>query len=358
MTTAFSPVDLAGLTLTNRVAMAPMTRSRAFGPQLSPTEDTATYYAQRAGAGLIITEGIQPSVTGQGYPDTPGLHNDEQIAGWRQVTDAVHERGGKIFAQLMHSGRIGHPVLFPDGRASVAPSPVAAAGQLFTHDGPKDFPVPRELRADEIPAVIEEYADAARNAVAAGFDGVELHGANGYLIQQFLASNTNRRDDAWGGTVANRIRFAHEVSRAVAEAIGGARTGLRLSPFNPYNDIAETDAHEVYPALVDAVEPLGLAYLHVSENSDEARPVTHAIRERFSGTLILNPRTEGPTDHRALELIDEGLADIIAFGALYLANPDLPRRLRTEGPYNTPDPASFFGGDAKGYIDYPVLQTV
>ncbi|MFF0447748.1 alkene reductase [Streptomyces sp. NPDC004609] len=356
MTTAFDPIDLSGTQLANRIAMAPMTRSRAYGPGLSPTELVAEYYAQRATAGLIVTEGIQPSVTGQGYPDTPGLHSEEQVAAWRKVTDAVHARGGRIFAQLMHSGRVGHPSLFPDGRASVAPSAVAAAGELYTAEGPKSFVAPRELSAEEIPAVIEEFAHSARNAVEAGFDGVELHGANGYLIHQFLASNTNLRTDEWGGSVENRIRFAVEAAGSVADAIGAGRTAIRLSPANRLNDIAESDPHDVYPVLADRLEPLGLAYVHISENSPESREVTRAVRDRFSGTLILNPLTEGPTDHRALGLVEEGLADMIAFGALFLANPDLPRRLRTSGPYNTPDPAGFFGGDGKGFTDYPVLD--
>ncbi|GGZ43920.1 alkene reductase [Streptomyces inusitatus] len=356
MTTVFDPLVLRGARLSNRVAMAPMTRSRAFGPGLSPTESTVEYYAQRAGAGLIITEGIQPSVTGQGYPDTPGLHSDEQVAAWREVTDAVHAKGGTIFAQLMHSGRIGHPVIFPDGRASVAPSAVTPAGQLYTGKGMLDFVEPRALPAEEIPSVIGEYVHSARNAIAAGFDGVELHGANGYLIQQFLSTNTNLRTDEWGGSVENRIRFAVETVKAVAEAIGGERTAIRISPNNTYNDIAETDAHEVYPALVRELQPLDLAYLHITETNETAREVTIAVRERYRGVIVLNPATEGPTDHRALPLVEDGIADVLAFGALFLANPDLPERLRAAGPYNTPDPASFFGGGDEGYLDYPVLN--
>ncbi|MEJ8634203.1 MULTISPECIES: alkene reductase [Streptomyces] len=355
MTTVFDPIDLSGTQLGNRIAMAPMTRSRAFGDGLTVTDSTVEYYSQRAGAGLIITEGIQPSVTGQGYPDTPGLHSDEQVAAWRRVTDAVHAEGGTIFAQIMHAGRIGHPVLFPDGRSSVAPSAVAAAGQLFTHEGPKDFLAPRELTAEEIRSVVDDFAAAARNAIEAGFDGVELHGANGYLIHQFLAPNTNLRTDEWGGPVENRIRFAVEVTRAVAAAIGAERTGLRLSPGNVYNDIVETDTEALYPALVEQLEPLGLGYLHITETSAGARDVTIAVRKQFSGTLILNPVTEGPTDHRVLPLVEDGIADILAFGALFLANPDLPVRLRSEGPYNTPDTASFFGGGDQGYTDYPAL---
>ncbi|MEU2433084.1 alkene reductase [Streptomyces sp. NPDC007861] len=355
MTTAFDPIDLSGTRLANRIAMAPMTRSRAYGPGLTPTDSTVEYYAQRASAGLIITEGIQPSVIGQGYPDTPGLHSAEQIAAWRRVTDAVHAAGGRIFAQLMHAGRIGHPVLWPDRELlSVGPSAVAADGQLYTHEGPKDFLPPRELSGDEVRATVGEFADAARNAIEAGFDGVELHGANGYLIHQFLSTNSNLRTDEWGGPVENRVRFAVEVAKAVAAAIGAERTGLRLSPGNVYNGIVETDTEATYLALVEGLEPLGLGYLHITENAP-VRELTLALRKQFSGTLILNPSTEGPTDHAALALIEDGAADIVAFGALFLANPDLPVRLRSAGPYNTPDPATFFGGGDKGYTDYPEL---
>jgi N-ethylmaleimide reductase len=355
MTTAFDPIDLSGTQLVNRIAMAPMTRSRAYGEGLTVTDSTVEYYSQRASAGLIITEGIQPSVIGRGYPDTPGLHTDEQVAAWRKVTDAVHAKGGKIFAQIMHAGRIGHPVLFPDALVSVAPSAVAAAGQLYTQEGPKDFPAPRELTAAEIPSVIGEFVEASRNAIEAGFDGVELHGANGYLIHQFLADNTNLRTDEWGGSVENRIRFAVEVTKAVAEAIGPERTGLRVSPGNSYNDIAETDPEATYPALVKELEPLGIGYLHIVETVPGFRDVTLALRKQFTGTLILNPATEGPTDHEALSLIEDGIADVVAFGQLFLANPDLPTRLKSEGPYNTADAATFFGGDDTGYIDYPAL---
>ncbi|MFG2331392.1 alkene reductase [Streptomyces sp. NPDC048604] len=355
MTTAFDPVDLAGTALANRIAMAPMTRSRAEGELRTPTPLVAEYYAQRATAGLIITEGVQPTAAGQGYPNTPGLHTDEQIAAWRQVTDAVHERGGKIFAQLMHAGRISHPQVLGEGRHPVGPSPVTPAGQLFAGSGLIDFVAPRELTGDEVGETIEGFALAARNAVAAGFDGVEIHGANGYLIQQFLATGSNHRTDEWGGSVENRIRFAVEVVKAVSAAIGPDRTGLRISPANTYNDIAETDTDEVYPALVAAIEPLGIAYLHVTEATAEVRELTLALRKQFSGTFVLNPATEGPTGPDALALIEDGTADLVAFGALFLANPDLPARLRAGGPFNTPDTATFFGGDARGYTDYPAL---
>ncbi|MEO3874971.1 alkene reductase [Nonomuraea sp. B12E4] len=352
MTSAFDPITVGGTRLANRIAMAPMTRSRAHGGLVS--ELTAEYYAQRASAGLIITEGVQPSVIGQGYPFTPGLHTAEQVAAWRKVTDAVHAGGGKIFAQLLHTGRIGHPVLLPDGLIPVAPSPVAARGQLFTPDGMKDFVTPRELTSGEIEQTIADHADAARNAIEAGFDGVELHGANGYLIQQFLAPNTNRRTDGWGGSVSGRIRFAVEVVAAVAAAIGGDRTGLRLSPGTTSNDIHEPEPHLVYEALVQRTAALDLAYLHIMEAGD--RELTRALRRRFPGTLILNPHSgDRPTGPGELALIDDGTADVIAFGRLFLANPDLPRRLATGSALNTPDPATFYGGDATGYTDYPAL---
>jgi len=354
VTTAFDPIDLSGTPLANRIVMAPMTRSRAAEGGL-PTELTAEYYTQRATAGLIVTEGIQPSVVGQGYPSTPGLHSAEQVAAWRAVTDAVHAAGGRIFAQLMHAGRIGHPSLLPDGLVPVGASPVAANGQVFTSEGPKDFVTPRELTGDEILATVADFATAARNAVAAGFDGVELHGANGYLIHQFLAPGTNLRTDAWGGSPDKRIRFAVEVARAVAAEIGAARTGIRLSPGNPLNDITEPDPEPAYTALVTELDRLDLAYVHVMEVGD-VRPLTLTLRKLFSNAFVLSPATDGPTSHDALTLVEDGTADLIAFGQLFLANPDLPLRLKSGGPYNQPDGATFYGGGAAGYTDYPALS--
>lgn len=355
MTTAFDSFDLAGTPLANRIAMAPMTRSRA-GEGATATELTAEYYAQRASAGLIITEGIQPSVVGQGYPDTPGLHSGEQIESWRKVTAAVHAAGGRIFAQIMHTGRVGHPVLLPDGLENVAPSAVAAKGQVYTAEGPKDFVTPRELTGDEVRATIGDFVAAARNAVDAGFDGVELHGANGYLIHQFLAPGSNRRTDEWGGTPENRVRFAVETARAVAAEIGAARTGLRLSPGNPFNDISEPhgELEATYTLLVKELSALGLAYLHVAEVGP-IRDLVRALRANFEGPFILNPETGGITGPEALALVEDGTADMVAFGALFLANPDLPARLRAEGPYNTPDRSTYYGGAEKGYTDYPAL---
>ncbi|MGW4514659.1 alkene reductase [Streptomyces sp. NPDC004393] len=354
MTTAFDPIVLGGRHLANRVAMAPMTRSRAYGPGAEPTELMATYYAQRAAAGLIVTEGIQPSPVGQGYPDTPGLHTSGQVRAWRTVTDAVHREGGVIFAQLMHTGRIGHPSLLPDGLVPVAPSAVAAEGQVFTHEGPKDFVTPRELSEAEIRQTIDDFATAARNAIEAGFDGVEIHGANGYLIHQFLAPDTNLRTDGWGGDTEGRIRFAAEIVTAVAEAIGSHRLGLRISPGNPYNDMSEDNPGEVYAALLDRISGLGLAYLHLLEGPD--RDLTARLRKAWPGTFVINPFTyPDVTGPDALKLIEDGSADMVAYGALFLANPDLPRRLAAGGPFNTPNPETFYGGDHRGYTDYPSL---
>ncbi|MEU8530353.1 MULTISPECIES: alkene reductase [Streptomyces] len=355
MTTAFDPIDLAGTRLANRIAMAPMTRSRADGESRTPTALAVEYYTQRASAGLIVTEGVQPSAVGQGYPNTPGLHSREQIVAWREVTDAVHAAGGRIFAQLMHAGRIGHPDVLDGELHPVGPSAVAAAGQVYTLGGPKDYVVPVELTGDEVRATVSDIAAAARNAVEAGFDGVEIHGANGYLVQQFLSTSTNHRTDEWGGSVENRVRFAVEVVRAVAEEIGPERTGLRISPAGTYNDIAETEIEETYAALVAAIEPLGIAYLHVTETVPGTRDLTLALRKQFSGTFVLNPFTEGPTSRAELALIEEGVADIVAFGRLFIANPDLPARLASDGPYNEGDQQSFYAGDARGYIDYPAL---
>jgi N-ethylmaleimide reductase len=353
MPTAFDPYQLGRARLTNRIVMSPMTRSRARDTVPSPL--AAEYYAQRATAGLIVTEGTQPSPVGQGYPDTPGLHSAEQVAAWRQVTDAVHKAGGVIYAQLLHTGRIGHPSLLPAGLHPVAPSATRAAGQVFTHDGPKDFVTPRALSDDGVRQTVGDFADAARNALTAGFDGVELHGANGYLIHQFLAPNTNRRTDAWGGSPEARARFGVEVATAVADVVGPGKLGFRISPGSPVNDMAEDDPEDTYVALLSGLAPLGMSYVHVMEAAG-GRDLTHRLRKEWDGTLILNPHTSPePTGPAALGLIEDGTADLIAFGALFLANPDLPARLAAGGPYNAPDRATFFGGDHRGYIDYPAL---
>jgi N-ethylmaleimide reductase len=351
---AFQPAPLGRQLLKNRIVMSPMTRSRAYGPDLSPTPLMAEYYAQRASAGLIITEGIQPSAAGQGYPDTPGLHSQIQVDGWRKVTDAVHDRRGVIFAQLMHTGRVGHPDNLPRPATQVAPSAVRAAGQIFTPTGLQDYLVPTALTDGQILETIDDFAAAARNAVDAGFDGVEIHGGNGYLVHQFLSTNANQRDDRWGGSAANRARFAVETTRAVAAAIGADRTGLRISPANTLVDIAEDGYVETYLHLVDALNDLGLAYLHVLEST--APDFTPLLRERWNGTFLLNPATPGSrTGPEHLALIDDGAADFVSFGKLFIANPDLPERLAAGAPLAAPDMSKAYGGDERGYTDYPPL---
>ncbi|GAA3444066.1 alkene reductase [Planomonospora venezuelensis] len=345
----FTPFDLSGLRLPNRLAMAPMTRSRSYVDGI-PSSLTALYYAQRASAGLIITEGVQPSHAGKGYMDTPGLHTDEQVAGWREVTDAVHAAGGRIFAQLMHAGRIGHPD--NTGHLPLAPSAVRPAAQIFTPNGMQDVPVPVELSTGEVEATVRDFADAARRAVEAGFDGVELHGANGYLIHQFLSQNANLRDDRFGGSVEGRIRFAVETARAVAEAIGASRTGIRISPATGVQDLVEEDAHEVYPALVSALAELDLAYLHLLAGpSDE---LNARIRELWPNALIVNDPAAAHPSEAVGRWLPRG-ADLVAVGKYFLANPDLPLRLRLGAPLNEPDLSTAFGGDHRGYTDYPAL---
>ncbi|MDP4512003.1 alkene reductase [Nonomuraea turcica] len=344
----WTPTTVGGISSPHRLVMAPMTRDRST-PEGVPTELNAEYYAQRASHALIITEGTQPSADGQGYLLTPGIHNDEQIAGWRKVIDAVHAAGGRIVIQLMHVGRISHPDNTPHGRQPVAPSAIRPEGVMFTASGPQEMPEPRALSTQEVAATVDDFRRAAAAAVAAGADGVEIHGANGYLVHQFLSDNTNQRSDRYGGSLDNRIRFAIEVAAAVSNEIGAERTGLRISPGNPYNDIAESDTAELYPALLDALRPLGLAYLHVMHVGEEA--LLETLRAQWPATLILN---RGGTDvsTRAKD-IDNGTADLVSVGALALANPDLVERLRAGAELNAPDPATFYGGGAAGYTDYP-----
>ncbi|WP_127481109.1 alkene reductase [Nocardioides pantholopis] len=354
--TVLEPLAAGRLRLRNRIVMAPMTRSRAAGTE--PTSQTATYYAQRASAGLIVTEGIQPSAVGQGYPFTPGLHSPQQVAGWRAVTDRVHEAGGTIVAQLMHTGRIGHPSTTEavgHGRLTpVGPSAIRAAGQIFTPTGLQDHVEPEALSAEQIAATVADFAAAARNAVAAGFDGVEVHGANGYLLHQFLATNANRRTDAWGGTPENRIRLTLDVTRAVADAIGADRTGIRLSPANGLGDTVEDDHVTTYPLLVSELDRLGLAYLHLVEAG--APSLTPVLRRAWSGALILNPATGDPSEHtQRLARVTGGDADAVSFGRLYIANPDLVTRLATGAELAEPDLSTAYGGDHRGYTDYPTL---
>ena len=353
MTTAFDPYELGTIKLKNRIVMAPMTRSRAYGEGATPTPLMADYYAQRASAGLIVTEGTQPSVVGQGYPDTPGLHSPQQIEAWRMVTDAVHAAGGVIFAQLMHAGRVGDPGLLPGDLNVVGPSAVAANGQIYTHEGPKPMVVPHALTADEVRETIADFATAARNAIEAGFDGVELHGANGYLIHQFLSDNANVRADEWGGSVEGRIKFALDVARATVDAIGADRVGIRLSPGNPSGDLQESHLAETYAALVAGLAEIGLVYVHVLEVPGQ-QDLARSLRNAWPNTFILNPATHPePTSMKALELLEDDAADLISFGSLFIANPDLPARLRAGGPFNEPDRSKSFGGEHRGYTDDP-----
>ncbi|MFD8668956.1 MULTISPECIES: alkene reductase [Streptomyces] len=351
----FSPVTVGKWTLPNRIAMAPMTRSRADASGV-PGEATATYYRQRATAGLIITEGVQPSATGQGYSNTPGLHTRRQVGGWRAVADGVHEEGGHIVAQIMHAGRISHPDN-KNGHETVAPTALAAPGEMFTPSGPRPHPVPRALTTAEIPSVIEEYADSARAAVEAGLDGIELHGANGYLIHQFLAPSTNHRTDTYGGSTTGRARFAIDLVTAVAEAVGSERVGLRISPGINLHGAIEDDPAETaatYRTLIDAIAPLGLAYLHTI--GDPATPLLTDLRTRFDGTLIVNdgwyPMTDATAAHRH---IDSGRADLVSVGRAFIGNPDLVRRWQNHAPVTEPDPTTFYGGDTRGYTDYTTL---
>ncbi|MUN41163.1 alkene reductase [Actinomadura litoris] len=347
------PYEGPHLTLRNRIAMAPMTRGRADDVTGVPNPLTARYYVQRAGAGLIVSEGIWADPLGKSGPGVPGLVTDAQVAGWREVTDAVHAAGGTIFAQLWHVGRLTHPITLPDGAAPVAPSAVRIESQqVFTARGDVDHVTPRALTTAEAEGVIAAFAAEARNAIRAGFDGVEIHGANGYLIQQFLAENTNLRTDRFGGSREGRIRFALDVVEAVTAEVGPERVGLRISPDNPENEIAERDPRGTYRALVDALDPLGLAYLHVIERG--AYQALADLRPRWSGTLIGNYNGPEATGQGAgEEALAAGLADVFSFGRLFLSNPDLPSRFATGAPLAPFDPATVYGGGAEGYVDYP-----
>ncbi len=355
MTDLFEPATFGKLQLANRIVMAPLTRNRA-GAGQAPGELNAVYYGQRASAGLIVSEGTQPSAVGQGYLDTPGIHSPEQVEGWRLVGDAVHAGGGQIVVQLMHAGRIAHP----DNKAgleTIAPSAIAAPGQIVTPTGQQDYVLPRALATDELPGIVADYVHAARNAIAAGLDGVELHSANGYLLHQFLGDTSNARTDAYGGSPLNRARFVIEVATAVAEAIGADRVGIRISPAHGIQGIDEKDATDVaatYGALVDGLAPLCLAYLHVL--GDPRSDLVRDLRKRFGGPLIVNDGFRSLTDlETAQQFLAEDLGEAVAVGRLFLANPDLPARWRTGAELNEPVQATFYGGDERGYTDYPAL---
>lgn len=350
-----SPYKLGELELPNRVVMAPLTRNRA-GKGNVPGQLNAIYYAQRASAGLIVSEASQVSPQGVGYPSTPGIHSPEQVAGWKLVTDAVHQHGGRIFLQLWHVGRISHPNLQPDGALPVAPSAIAPKGEAMTYEGPKPYVTPRALETSEIPDIVEQFRQGAENALLAGFDGVEIHGANGYLLDQFLRDGTNQRTDNYGGSIENRARLLLEVTEAVVGVWGGQRVGVRLSPSATYNDMYDSNPLATFGYTAQALNRFGLAYLHVVKTTEaDLRygaievPTSH-IRERFTGTFMVNAGYHRDTGNAVLAT---GGADLVSFGTLFLANPDLPERFALNAPLNPPDPTTFYGGDEKGYTDYP-----
>ena len=364
----FQPYRVGPYNLPHRIVMAPLTRSRARQPGNVPGPLNACYYAQRASAALIISEATQVSMQGQGYAWTPGIHSREQVEGWRLVTEAVHRAGGLIFNQLWHVGRISHPALQPDQMLPVAPSAVRPSGQAFieNEDGEGQlvpFVTPRALQIEEMPYLVRQYWRGARNAMAAGFDGVEVHGANGYLLEQFIDSSTNRRADAYGGPVENRARLLTEVVETVIEVWGSERVGVRLSPLSTFNDIADDDPEATFGTIARKLNDYRLAYLHVinpaaaaleqgTEPEPQALRILELIRETWRGTLIL----AGGFDRDSAEAwLEQGKADLIAFGRKFLANPDLPERLRRRTTLNRDDPTTYYGGGARGYTDYPTL---
>jgi N-ethylmaleimide reductase len=364
----FDHYSLQALPLKNRIVMPPMTRSRAGAGDVA-TEQMAEYYAQRASAGLIISEGTQISQQGQGYAWTPGIYNEAQIAGWKKVTDAVHQAGGKMFAQLWHVGRVSHTVLQPGNAAPVSSSAIQAEGVKVFVDvegrGPENgvgemvqHSMPRALTREEIPAIVEQYAQAARNAIAAGFDGVELHGANGYLINQFIDSRENQRTDEYGGSLQNRLRFLKEVAQAVADAIGKEKLGIRLAPLTTLMGSKDDTPEATYLAAASVLNDIGIAYIHIAEADWEDAPVMpaafkEALRQVFRGAMIYSGKY---TVERAEEALANGWADLIGFGRPFIANPDLPYRLQNHLPLNQPVREQFFGGGKEGYLDYPAVD--
>ena len=347
----FAPLNVGRYALANRIVMAPMTRSRADDAGV-PGELVPVYYAQRASAGLIVTEGTFPSPMGKGYVRTPGIHSDAQVAAWKKVTEAVHGKGSRIFLQLMHAGRISDPSFLPGNATPVAPSAVQPKGASYTDEGMKPFVTPRALETSEIPGVIEGYADATRRALEAGFDGVELHAASGYLPMQFLSSGSNLRTDGYGGSAEKRARFSVEALQAMAAVAGADRVGIKLSPEMAFNDITDADPVETYTTLVQAIGNMGLAYLHVALFG--APTDYHSLlRPLFRGAYLAGG---GLTRESAEALLHAGSADAVVFGSLFVANPDLPLRFRLKAPLNQPDSTTFYTPGAKGYIDYPMLE--
>lgn len=365
MSTLFDPVIIGDITASNRVVMAPLTRDRA-GPRAVPMEMAVTYYRQRASAGLIVTEGTQISPQGQGYLDTPGIHSMEQVAAWRRVTDAIHEAGGRVAVQLWHVGRISHTSILGPDHVPVSSTAQIAKARTFTANGFQPVSRPRALSAAEIAAVVDEFRVAARNAMLAGFDAVEVHGAHGYLVEQFLRDTVNDRTDEYGGPIENRARFATEVMTAIANEIGGGRAGLRISPVSPVNDSGlDSSTHDTYEFLIENMSKLKLAFIHVVEGEtggarDNVLFDYAGLKDRFKsgnqhGAWIVN---NGYTRRMAMDAVEQNKADAVAFGRPFISNPDLVYRLRTDSPLAAPDAETMYGGDARGYTDYPALEPV
>lgn len=363
MPTLFDPVQIGDIAAANRIVMAPLTRDRA-GPGGVPREMTAKYYRQRASAGLIIAEGTQISPLGQGYLDTPGIHTAAQLTGWRRVTDAVHDVGGKIVVQLWHVGRVSHTSLLASGQVPVSSTARIANTQTFTAAGFQPVSPPRALALREVAGIVDEFRIGAANAIAAGFDGVEVHGAHGYLVEQFLRDTINDRTDAYGGAIENRVRFVTEVMTAIANEIGGGRVGIRLSPVSPVNDAGlDSNTQEVFNLVVERMAKLKLAFVHIVEGAtggarDFASLDYAALRDRFKvgnadGAWIAN---NGYTRNMAIDAVESGAVDAVAFGKLFIGNPDLVRRLKEDAPLASADRETMYGGDERGYTDYPMLD--
>jgi len=351
----FEPIRIGDIYLQNRLVMAPMTRNRATQSG-EATQIMADYYSQRASAGLIISEAIQPSQVGQGFMNTPGLYTEPQISSWEQVTDAVHKAGGKIVAQILHAGRIGHPSLYPSAHTSLAPSAVAANGSTFTANGMVAYPTPVAMTKADINDTINDFGQAAQNAIDAGFDGVEIHGGNGFLLHQFMAENTNQRTDEYGGDLTSKVRFPIEVAQAVVDKIGANKTGFRISPANPYNDIIEGDTEALYNTLI--AELPDIAFISIMEANN--RQQTQLIRDQWKNAIILNPHADEqswPASPQIVEpILNQNLAEAVCLGAAFLANPDLVDRIRGNEVLNQVDEGTFYGGDERGYTDYPTLE--
>ncbi len=355
----FTAIDAGAISAKNRIAMAPLTRNRADNDTGEVSDMHVDYYRQRAGAGIIITEATQISPEGKGYFQTPGIHTEGQVAAWRKVTDAVHEAGGKIVIQLWHVGRISHTKLQPNGQAPVAPSGISAGVKTFTADGFEETSDPRALDLDEMPRIVADYTHAAEMAKKAGFDGIEVHGANGYLLDQFLKTGSNTRDDAYGGSVENRVRLLLEVLEAVTGVWGKGRVGLRLSPFSPANGIDDADPQETFEYVVRKLNQFGLSYLHMVEGAtggsrelDEGESIA-ALRKLFDGVYMGNNCYDRAL---AVKAVESGDVDMVAFGVPYIANPDLAERLEKDAELNNPDQSTFYGGGREGYTDYPVME--